>query len=57
MRICGIGLTGNDAIACILHLEGQQFQFAFAKLMGGYGLNKVAIRERMPIQWPTLRTG
>jgi|TARA_R110000822_G_scaffold187752_3_gene326491 hypothetical protein len=71
MRICGVELTSNDAVVCLLHLENkqftlpdfrvrkltlpkehtredlQQFQFAFAKLMGDYGVNKVAIRERM----------
>ena len=61
MRICGVELTSNDAVVCLLHLENkqftlpdfrvrkltlpkehtredlQQFQFAFAKLMGDYG--------------------
>ena len=71
MRICGVDLTGNDAVICLLHLENQQFnipdcrvrkltlkkehtgedlqrfQFDFAKLMGDYKVNKVAIRGRM----------
>ncbi|MFT7300819.1 MAG: hypothetical protein ACI89Z_001284 [Porticoccus sp.] len=71
MRICGVELTSNDAVVCLLHLGNkqftlpdfrvrkltlpkehtredlQQFQFAFAKLMRDYGVNKVAIRERM----------
>lgn len=72
MRICGVELTGNDAVVCLLHLDGQQFnipdcrvrkltlkkehtredlqqfQFAFAKLVGDYKVNKVAVRGRMP---------
>ena len=72
MRICGVELTGNDAVVCLLHLEDQQFnipdcrvrkltlkkehtredlqqfQSAFAKLVGDYKANKVAIRGRMP---------
>lgn len=72
MRICGVDLTGNDAVICLLVLDNQQFsipecrvrkltlpkdhsredlqqfQFSFAKLMGDYKINKVAIRERMP---------
>ncbi len=72
MKICGVDLTGNDAVVCLLHLENQQFnipdcrvrkltlkkehtredlqyfQFAFAKLVGDYKVNKVAIRGRMP---------
>lgn len=71
MRICGVDLTGNDAVIALLFLEKQQFsipecrvrkltlpkdhtredlqqfQFAFAKLMSDYKVNKVAIRERM----------
>ena len=71
MRICGVELTGNDAVVCLLHLEDQQFeipdcrvrkltlpknhtreelqqfQFAFAKLVSDYRVNKVAIKERM----------
>ena len=71
MRICGVELTGNDVVVCLLHLENKQFtipdcrvrkltlpkehtredlkqfQFAFAKLMGDYGVNQVVIRERM----------
>jgi DUF3010 family protein len=71
MRICGVELSGSDAVICLLHLDQgqfdmpdcrvrkltlkkehtredlQQFQFAFAKLMGDYSVNKVAIRERM----------
>jgi hypothetical protein len=26
MRICGVELTGNDAVVCLLHLEDQQFE-------------------------------
>jgi len=72
MRICGVELTGNEAVVCLLHLEGQQFnildcrvrkltlkkehtredlqqfQFAFAKLVGDYKVNRVAVRGRMP---------
>ncbi len=72
MRICGVELTGSDAVICFLDLEHnqfnvpdcrvrkltlkkehtredlQQFQFSFSKLMSDYGVNKVAIRERMP---------
>ncbi|OAI17030.1 hypothetical protein A1359_00285 [Methylomonas lenta] len=72
MRICGVELTGNDAVVCLLHLEDQQFeipdcrvrkltlpkdhtredlqqfQFAFAKLVSDYRVDKVAIKERMP---------
>jgi len=72
MRICGVELAGNDAVVCLLHLEGQQFnipdcrvrkltlkkehtredlqqfQFAFAKLVGDYKVNRVAVRGRMP---------
>lgn len=72
MIICGVELTGSDAVVCLLHLEQgqflipdcrvrkvtlkkghtredlQQFQFAFAKLMSDYGVDKVVIRERMP---------
>lgn len=71
MRICGVELTGNDAVVCLLDFEHgqfnlpecrvrklsvpklhsrddlQQFQFAFAKLMEDYKVNKVAIKERM----------
>lgn len=25
MRICGVELTGNDAVVCLLHLENKQF--------------------------------
>ena len=25
MRICGVELTGNDAVVCLLNLENQQF--------------------------------
>jgi len=25
MKICGVELTGNDAVVCLLHLENQQF--------------------------------
>ena len=72
MKICGVDLTGNDAVVCLLHLDNQQFnipdcrvrkltlkkehtredlqqfQFEFAKLVGDYKVNKVAIRGRMP---------
>ena len=72
MKICGIDLTGNDAVECLISLEDQQFilpdcrvrklslpkdhsredlqkfQFAFAKLMHDYQIDRVAIRERMP---------
>ena len=71
MRICGVELTGNDAVVCLLYLEDQEFnipdsrvrklalpknhtradlqkfQFAFAKLMSDYKIDKVAIKERM----------
>ncbi|MBA4502390.1 DUF3010 family protein [Marinobacterium marinum] len=71
MIICGVELTGSDAVVCLLHLEQgqflipecrvrkitlkkdhtredlQQFQFAFAKLMSDYSVDKVVIRERM----------
>jgi hypothetical protein len=72
MSICGVELTANDAVICLLHLEHgqfhvldcrvrkiqlkkghtrqdlQEFQFAFAKLMTDYTVDKVAIKERMP---------
>lgn len=72
MVICGVDLTGSDAVICLLHLDQgqftlpncrvrkltlrkehtrkdlQQFQTEFAKLMVDYGVNKVAIRGRMP---------
>ena len=72
MRICGVELTANDAVICLLHLDRgqfnvldcrvrkvqlkkghtrqdlQEFQFAFAKLMADYKVDKVVIRERMP---------
>lgn len=72
MIICGVDLTGSDAVICFLDLDGQQFnlpdsrvrkltlkkehtrgelqqlQFAFAKLMADYKINKVAIKGRMP---------
>lgn len=71
MIICGVELTGNDAVVCLLQLDrGQflipecrvrklslkkehttddlrQFQFAFAKLMSDYRVDRVVIRERM----------
>jgi Protein of unknown function (DUF3010) len=71
MKICGVDLTSNDAVICLLSLEQgnfnipdcrvrkltlkkehtreelQQFQSAFAQLMGDYKVDKVAIRERM----------
>jgi DUF3010 family protein len=71
MKICGVDLTSNDAVICLLSLEQdnfnipdcrvrkltlkkdhtreelQQFQSAFAQLMGDYKVDQVAIRERM----------
>lgn len=72
MRICGVDLTGSDAIISVL-VQGKgelnipdckvrkltlkkwhtgedlrQFQQEFARLMSEYGVDKVAIRERMP---------
>ncbi len=71
MNICGVELTANDAVICLLNLEGpafnlpdcrvrklslpkkhtredlQKFQFAFAKLMVDYKIDKVAIKERL----------
>lgn len=71
MIICGIELSANDAVICLLDLENKQFnlpdcrvrklslpkdhtreelqkfQFAFAKLMTDYRVDKVAINERM----------
>lgn len=71
MIICGIKLSANDAVICLLDLENKQFnlpdcrvrklslpkdhtreelqkfQFAFAKLMTDYRVDKVAIKERM----------
>ncbi len=71
MNICGVELTGSDAVVCLLNLDQgqflipecrvrkitlkkghtrqdlQQFQFAFAKLMSDYSVDKVVIRERM----------
>ncbi len=71
LRICGVELTGSDAVVCLLGLEQgqfhlpecrvqklslkkgytredlQQFQFSFAKLMEDYGVDQVAIKERM----------
>ncbi|MBV0932730.1 DUF3010 family protein [Marinobacterium weihaiense] len=71
MNICGVELSGSDAVVCLLGLDQgqflipecrvrklslkkdhtredlQQFQFAFAKLMQDYGIDRVVIRERM----------
>lgn len=71
MIICGVELSANDAVICLLELENKQFnlpdcrvrklslpkdhtreelqkfQFAFAKLMTDYRVDKVAIKERM----------
>jgi len=71
MIICGVELSANDAVICLLDLdkkqfnlpdcrvrklslpkdhtreELQKFQFAFAKLMTDYRVDKVAIKERM----------
>jgi hypothetical protein len=71
MKICGVELTANDAVICLLQLENKQFnlpdcrtrkltlpkdhtredlkkfQFSFAKLMSDYGVDRVAIKERM----------
>tara|TARA_R110001592_G_scaffold321037_1_gene599400 strand:- start:143062 stop:143487 length:426 start_codon:yes stop_codon:yes gene_type:complete len=71
MIICGVELSANDAVVCLLQLENKQFnlpdcrvrkltlpkdhtredlkkfQFSFAKLMGDYKVDKVAIKERM----------
>ncbi|WP_152207845.1 DUF3010 family protein [Marinobacter changyiensis] len=72
MIICGVELTGSDAVVCLLNLDqGQftipeckvrkltlkknhtredllEFQVAFAALMADYGVDQVAIKERMP---------
>ncbi len=72
MIICGVELTGSDAVVCLLNLDQGQFtipecrvrklslkknharedllafQAAFAELMADYGINQVAIKERMP---------
>lgn len=71
MRICGVELTSNEAVICLLQLEDQQFnipdcrvrkltlkkehtreeleqfQFAFAQLVGDYKVDTVAIRGRL----------
>jgi len=71
MIICGVELTANDAVICLLDLDKKQFnlsdcrvrklslpkehtredlqkfQFAFAKLMSDYRVDKVAVKERM----------
>ncbi len=71
MIICGVELSANDAVICLLDLDKKQFnlpdcrvrklslpkdhtredlqkfQFAFAKLMTDYRVDKVAIKERM----------
>jgi len=70
MNICGVELSGNDAVICLLQLDNQHFnlpdcrvrkltlpkehtredlryfQTTFAKLMGDYSIDKVAIKER-----------
>jgi len=72
MTICGVELTGSDAVVCLLNLDRgsfslpeckvrklslsknhtredlKQFQAAFEALMAEYGVNRVAIKERMP---------
>lgn len=72
MIICGVELTGSDAVVCLLNLDqGQftipeckvrklslkkshtredllEFQAVFAELMADYGVDQVAIKERMP---------
>jgi len=71
MIICGVELSANDAVVCLLQLESKQFnlpdcrvrklslpkehtredlqkfQFAFAKLMSDYRVERVAVKERM----------
>ena len=71
MKICGVELSGNDAVICLLQFEQQTFnlpdcrvrkltlpktntredlqlfQKAFGKLMSDYGIEKVAIKERV----------
>lgn len=71
MIICGVELSANDAVVCLLQLENKQFnlpdcrvrkltlpkehtredlqkfQFAFAKLMSDYRVERVAVKERM----------
>ncbi|WP_203299865.1 DUF3010 family protein [Marinobacter sediminum] len=72
MIICGVELSGSDAVVCLLNLDQgqfslpeckvrklslkknhtradlQEFQASFAKLLSDYGVQKVAIKERMP---------
>ncbi|MCK2151254.1 DUF3010 family protein [Marinobacter alexandrii] len=72
MIICGVELSGSDAVVCLLNLDYgqfslpeckvrkltlkknhtradlQEFQASFAKLLSDYGVQKVAIKERMP---------
>lgn len=72
MIICGVELSGSDAVVCLLNLDHgqfslpeckvrklslkknhtradlQEFQASFAKLLSDYGVQKVAIKERMP---------
>lgn len=72
MIICGVELSGSDAVVCLLNLDHgqfslpeckvrklslkknhtradlQEFQASFVKLLSDYGVQKVAIKERMP---------
>lgn len=72
MIICGVELSGSDAVVCLLNLDHgqfslpeskvrkltlkknhtradlQAFQAAFAAFLSDYGVQKVAIKERMP---------
>lgn len=72
MRVCGVELTGSDAVVCLLNLDqGQfslpdskirklslkknhsrgdllEFQASFVQFLKDYGVDKVAIKERMP---------
>lgn len=72
MIVCGVELSGSDAVVCLLNLDHgqfslpeckvrklslkknhtradlQEFQASFAKLLSDYGVQKVAIKERMP---------
>lgn len=72
MRVCGVELTGNDAVVCLLNLDQgqfslpdskirklslkknhsrgdlQEFQASFVAFLTEHGVNKVAVKERMP---------
>lgn len=72
MIICGVELSGSDAVVCLLNLDHgqfslpeskvrkltlkknhtradlQAFQASFAAFLSDYGVQKVAIKERMP---------